>query len=77
MLRGIEELTVEETSAALGVPEATVRSRFFRARGMLREALSREIDMAHADAFAFLGERCDRITARVMAKLEQAPPGTA
>jgi RNA polymerase sigma-70 factor, ECF subfamily len=77
MLRGIEELTVEETAAALGVPEATVRSRFFRARGMLREALSREIDMAHADAFAFLGERCDRITAAVMAKLEHAPPGTA
>jgi RNA polymerase sigma-70 factor, ECF subfamily len=77
MLRGIEELTVEEAAAALDIPEATVRTRFFRARGMLREALSREIDMAHADAFSFLGERCDRITARVMAKLEQAPPGTA
>jgi len=76
MLRGIEELTVEETAAALGVPEATVRSRFFRARSMLREGLSREIDMAHADAFSFLGERCDRITAAVMARLEQAPPGT-
>jgi RNA polymerase sigma-70 factor, ECF subfamily len=77
MLRAIEELSVEETAAALDIAEATVRTRFFRARGLLREALSREIDMAHADAFSFLGERCDRITAAVMAKLEQAPPGTA
>jgi RNA polymerase sigma-70 factor, ECF subfamily len=77
MLRGVEELTVDETAAALGIPEATVRTRFFRARGMLREALSREIDLAHADAFAFLGERCDRITAAVMARLEGSPPGGA
>jgi RNA polymerase sigma-70 factor (ECF subfamily) len=76
MLRAIEDLSVEETAAALDIPEATVRSRFFRAKGLLREALSREIDMAHSDAFAFLGERCDRITAAVMARLEAAPPGT-
>ena len=77
MLRAIEDLTVEETASALDIPEATVRTRFFRAKGLLREALSREIDLAHADAFSFLGERCDRITAAVMARLEQAPPGTA
>jgi RNA polymerase sigma-70 factor, ECF subfamily len=74
ILRGIEELSVEETAAALDIPEATVRSRFFRARGLLREALSREIDMAHADAFSFAGERCDRIVAGVMARLEAPPP---
>lgn len=75
VLRAVEELTVEETAAALDIPEATVRSRFFRARGMLRESLSRDIDLAHGDAFSFAGARCDRIIASVMAKL--AAPGPA
>ena len=70
VLRALEELSVEETAAALGIPEATVRSRFFRARGLLREALSKEIDLAYGDAFAFAGARCDRIVAGVLAKLE-------
>jgi RNA polymerase sigma-70 factor (ECF subfamily) len=69
VLRALEELSVEETAAALGIPEATVRTRFFRARSELREALSREIDLAFDDAFAFAGERCDRIVARVMARV--------
>jgi RNA polymerase sigma-70 factor, ECF subfamily len=70
VLRAVEEMTVEETAVALGIPEATVRTRFFRAKGLLREALSREIDLAHGDAFSFAGARCDRITANVMARLE-------
>jgi RNA polymerase sigma-70 factor (ECF subfamily) len=43
----------------------------FRARGLLRESLSREIDHAHGDAFSFAGARCDRIIAGVMAKLAE------
>lgn len=69
MLRALEEFSVEETAQALGIPESTVRTRFFRARGLLREALSREIDLAFGDAFAFDGERCDRIVARVLDRL--------
>jgi RNA polymerase sigma-70 factor, ECF subfamily len=69
MLRALEELPVDETAAVLGVPEATVRTRFFRARSLLRESLSQEIDLAFDDAFAFLGERCDRIVAGVLDKL--------
>ena len=70
VLRALEELSVEETASALGIPEATVRPRFFRARSQLREALSREIDVAFGDAFGFAGERCDRIVARVMAAVK-------
>jgi RNA polymerase sigma-70 factor (ECF subfamily) len=69
MLRAVEELSVEETAAALGVPEATVRTRFFRARGLLRESLSRDVDLAMADAFSFAGDRCDRIVAHVRARV--------
>ena len=71
VLRAIEDMSVEETAAALGIPEATVRSRFFRARGLLREALAREIDGAFEEAFAFAGARCDRIVAGVLAKLSK------
>jgi len=74
MLRAVEEMTVEETAAALGIPEATVRTRFFRAKGALREALARGLDLAVGDAFAFAGARCDRIVERVLARLD-APPG--
>jgi RNA polymerase sigma-70 factor (ECF subfamily) len=69
MLRGVEELSVEEVAAALAIPEATVRSRFFRARSLLREGLSRDIDMAVGDAFSFAGPRCDRIVEGVLAKI--------
>jgi len=69
VLRALEELSVEETAAALEIPEPTVRSRFFRARGLLREAISREIDVAFDAAFGFAGERCDRIVAGVLARI--------
>jgi RNA polymerase sigma-70 factor (ECF subfamily) len=72
VLRAVEELSVEETAMALDIPEATVRTRFFRARSQLREALCREVDCAIEGAFAFDGERCDRIVAAVMAKIEAA-----
>ena len=75
VLRAVEEMSVEEAAVCLGIPEATVRTRFFRARGLLREALSREIDFAFESAFSFAGERCDRIVAGVLARLtdSQAP----
>jgi RNA polymerase sigma-70 factor (ECF subfamily) len=76
MLRAVEELSVEEVSAALGLPEATVRTRFFRARGLLREGLARDVDHALADAFSFDGARCDRIVAGVMARLNDRPDVT-
>lgn len=76
ILRAVEEMSVEEVAASLEIPEATVRSRHFRARGMLREALSRQIDTALEEAFSFAGERCDRVVAGVLARLSAAPPLT-
>ena len=51
-LREVEEMTVEETADALGIPSATVRTRLFRARALLREALARDLDMATGDLSA-------------------------
>lgn len=71
MLRAVEGMPAVEVAAVLDIPEATVRSRFFRARRMMREALSDEIDVHTQDAFSFAGHRCDRIVETVLARLEQ------
>ncbi|MBB3177844.1 RNA polymerase sigma factor [Variovorax sp. Sphag1AA] len=73
VLRAVEEMSVSETAAALQLNEATVRTRFLRARGMLREHLSRDIDVALGDAFSFAGARCDRIVAGVLARISSQP----
>jgi len=69
VLRALEEMSVEETAAALGIPEPTVRSRHFRARALLRESLAQEIDRNLEDAFGFAGARCDRVVANVLRRL--------
>jgi RNA polymerase sigma-70 factor, ECF subfamily len=76
MLREVEDLTVEETAAALDIPAATVRSRLFRAKARLREALTQEMDVATQDVFGFDGERCDRIVRTVLARIAAAPHPT-
>ena len=77
VLRAVEELSVEETAVSLGIPESTVRTRFFRARSLLREALAQDVDRAYVDAFGFAGERCDRIVTHVLARLagDSSPRG--
>lgn len=69
VLRSIEDLSVKETAACLDVPEATVRSRHFRARSLLREAIAREIDVAEPELFDFGGTQCDRVIAGVLRRL--------
>jgi RNA polymerase sigma-70 factor (ECF subfamily) len=69
VLRSVEELSVEDTALSLDIPEATVRSRHFRARSLLREALAQDIDLAERDVFTFGGAHCDRIVQRVLQRL--------
>jgi RNA polymerase sigma-70 factor, ECF subfamily len=66
VMRDVQDMSVHETADALGIPEPTVRTRLFRARAMLREALQQEIDDASIDVFSFAGDRCDRIVATVI-----------
>jgi RNA polymerase sigma-70 factor (ECF subfamily) len=73
VLRAVEELTVEEAAACLGIPPATVRTRYFRAKGLLREAIARDVDVSMEEAFAFAGDRCDRIVAGVLERLNHLP----
>jgi len=69
VMREIEDMSVEETAQCLDIPSSTVRTRLFRARALLRASVSRDVDMATGDVFAFLGARCDRIVANVLARL--------
>ena len=68
VMRDVEDMTVQETADALSIPPATVRTRLFRARALLRAALARDIDDATIDVFGFAGERCDRIVSAVLAR---------
>jgi len=72
VMRCVEELSVEETAQCLGIPEATVRTRHFRARSLLRESLAQDLDLAERDVFSFDGARCDRIVATVLARLDDS-----
>jgi RNA polymerase sigma-70 factor (ECF subfamily) len=75
VMREVEDMTVEETAECLGIPAPTVRTRLFRARALLREALARDMDTAAADVFGFAGARCDRIVATVLARIRQTVSG--
>ena len=67
VLRALEEMSVTETAEALQIPQATVRTRFFRARARLKDSLSVDTAGAIDMAFPFARARCDGMVARVMA----------
>ncbi len=71
MLREVEGLSLEETADYLGIPIATVKTRDYRARHMLRADLAQVHAEAVSDLFEFLRERCDRIVHRVLSQLEK------
>lgn len=70
VMRAVQEMSGDEVALCLDIPEATVRTRFHRARGLLREMLARELDMAYADVYAFDGERCERIVTSTLVRLD-------
>lgn len=69
ILRAVEDMSSIDVAVALDIPEATVRTRYFRARTLLRDALGREIDACSRDAFSFAGRRCDAIVEAVLNRL--------
>jgi len=69
ILRVMEECSIEETAADLGVKPETVKTRLHRARGLLRKALDEKLATSLQGAFPFLGRRCERLQERVLAGL--------
>lgn len=71
VLREIEQLSVAEVAAALGIPEATVKTRCMRACRKLRDDLSPEIRNVLAGTFPFAGVDCAALTERIMQRLDE------
>ena len=71
MLRAVENMPVDEVAHCLGVNAAVVKTRFLRARAMLREALADRFEVYAPSTFAFAGARCDAVVAQVLARLRE------
>ena len=67
--RLVEGMSVAETAELLGIPPQTVKTRLFRARALLRAELERHIGPVLGNVFPFAGERCERLTVRVLRRL--------
>jgi len=67
----VDEMSTAEVAASLSIPQATVRTRLFRARSLLRASLAQDLDRATTDVFAFAGPRCDRIVAAVLSRMDE------
>jgi RNA polymerase sigma-70 factor (ECF subfamily) len=69
VLREIEGLSSEETAEVLEVPVATVKTRLFRSRRRLQEALAPEVGAVLSGAFPFAGSDCAAMAERVLLAL--------
>ena len=67
VLRDVLELDTAETAACLGLTEEAVRVRLHRARSAVAAVLAERLDTT--GVYSFDGERCDRITVRVMQRV--------
>lgn len=69
VMRSLENMTTVETSKCLGITEAAVKLRLLRARHILKRVLRDWAHTTSSDAFRFLGERCDRVTYKVLSRI--------
>lgn len=75
VLREIEGLSVRDTSLITGLEEATVKTRLFRARRLLRKQLTNQLTDALHDTLPFAGADCEAMTARVLSALNLTNKG--
>jgi RNA polymerase sigma-70 factor (ECF subfamily) len=71
VLREVEQLSIADTAKCLGIEDGTVKTRVHRARRLLQRDLSSELRSALTGAFDFDGERCDRVVAKVIERINK------
>jgi len=67
--RLVEEMSIEETAALLGLRPEKVKTRLHRARRQLRDDLERQVGPMLTDVFPFAGARCERMADVVIERL--------
>lgn len=67
--RVLEGMSIEETAESLGIKPETVKTRLHRARGLLKGALADHMSGLFSDVFPFDGQRCERVTNAIVARL--------
>jgi RNA polymerase sigma-70 factor (ECF subfamily) len=69
VLRGVQQLSTQETADSLDLQIDVVKTRFSRAKKLLRSHLEQHIQEAGLEVFEFAGERCDTVVANVMGRI--------
>ena len=70
VMRDVEDMSIEETADFLGLSPATVKTRLHRARRRLRHALDEKLASTITEAFPFDGKHCQRVTDKVVERLQ-------
>ncbi|MGE5339374.1 MAG: RNA polymerase sigma factor [Gemmatimonadota bacterium] len=71
ILRAVEDMSVEDSAYCLNVSADVVKTRYLRARALLRDALGAQIEAHATEVFSFAGERCDAVVSHVLAALRK------
>jgi RNA polymerase sigma-70 factor (ECF subfamily) len=71
VLRAVQGLSTADTAGSLDISEDAVKSRFSRAKAMLRRDLAARAGILTPTVFAFQKPRCDRVVSAVFARISQ------
>jgi RNA polymerase sigma-70 factor (ECF subfamily) len=77
VLREVQGMDTSETAECLGIQQQSVKTRLHRARRILRDLLGIYAGPGAEKAFNFLGSRCDRIVAAVLARIAAGAPASS
>jgi RNA polymerase sigma-70 factor (ECF subfamily) len=69
ILREVEGMNTDEAAHVLDVQPDVIKTRLHRARAALRDAIEERIGEQMKSAYTFGNERCDRVVAAVLARL--------
>lgn len=70
VLRDVEGMSTGETAQSLEISPGSVRVRLHRARARIRQEIDRRIGALGNGVYTFLGQRCDRMVAAVLQRIE-------
>ncbi len=72
VLRAVEQLSVKETAEILNIKEKTVKTRYFRAKRILRSQIQSYLKVTGMQIYEFGDHHCDVIYSNVMAYINHA-----